>query len=60
MTDDEIEAYARATAALIALPLAPHQLPGVIAGLKVAAAAAALIERVPLSEADEAAPVFRP
>ena len=60
MNDSEIEAHARATAALIGLPIAPHQMPGVIAGLKVAAAAAALIERVPLTEADEAAPVFRP
>ncbi|NGM22130.1 DUF4089 domain-containing protein [Roseomonas stagni] len=60
MSDAEIEAHARATAALIGLPIAPHQMPGVIAGLKVAAAAAALIERVPLTEADEAAPVFRP
>ncbi len=60
MSDAEIEAHARATAALIGLPIAPHQMPGVIAGLKVAAAAAALIDRVPLTEADEAAPVFRP
>ncbi|WP_203074423.1 DUF4089 domain-containing protein [Falsiroseomonas ponticola] len=60
MTDAEIEAHARATAALIGLPIAPHQMPGVIAGLRVAAAAAALIDKVPLTEVDEAAPVFRP
>ncbi len=59
MTDQDLEAHARATATLIGLPIAPHQMPGVIAGLKVAAAAAALIERVPLTEAEEAAPVFR-
>ncbi|SFK74726.1 DUF4089 domain-containing protein [Falsiroseomonas stagni] len=59
MTDEDLEAHARATAALLGLPIAPHQMPGVIAGLKVAVAAAALIERVPLTEAEEAAPVFR-
>ena len=54
------EAHARATAAAIGLPLAPHQMSGIVAGLRVAAAAAALIERVPLSPAEEPAPVFNP
>jgi len=54
------EAHARATAAAIGLPLAPHQMPGIVAGPRVAAAAAALIERVPLSETEEPAPVFNP
>lgn len=54
------EAHARVTAAAIGLPLAPHQMPGIVAGLHVAAAAAALIERVPLSATEEPAPVFNP
>jgi hypothetical protein len=54
----DAEAHARATAAAIGLPILPHQMPGIVAGLRVAAAAAALIEQVALDPADEPAPVF--
>ncbi|PZW50327.1 uncharacterized protein DUF4089 [Humitalea rosea] len=53
-------AYAEAAAALIGLPLAPAHLPGVAANLAVAARMAAIVMAVPLTPADEAAPVFVP
>ena len=56
----DAESHARATAATIGLVLLPHQMPGIIAGLRVAAGAAALIEQVALAPTDEPAPVFIP
>jgi len=53
-------AYAEAAAALIGLPLSPAHLPGVAANLGVAAQMAAIVMAVPLTPADEAAPVFVP
>jgi hypothetical protein len=54
----DAEAHARAAAALVGLPLDPAHLPGVVANLHVAARMAALVEAVPLTVADEPAPVF--
>ncbi|WP_439596229.1 DUF4089 domain-containing protein [Falsiroseomonas sp.] len=54
----DAETYARQAAALIALPIAPAHLPGVVANLQTAAAMAALVQDWPLGVADEPAPVF--
>ena len=54
----DAEAYAKAAAAAVGLPLDPRHLPGVAANLKLAARMAALVETLPLSQADEQAPVF--
>jgi hypothetical protein len=54
----DAEAYAKAAAALIGLPLDPAHLPGVVMNLQVAARMAALVESMPLGPADEPAPVF--
>ena len=54
------EALARQAAAAIGLPLHPAHLPGVTMNLGLAARMAALVEAVPLTPADEAAPVFDP
>ena len=54
----DAEAYAKAAAAAVGLPLDPRHLPGVAANLKLAARMAALVETLPLSPADEQAPVF--
>jgi hypothetical protein len=57
---DPFEAYARAAAAVIGLPLDARHLPGVVQNLRIAARMAAVVEAVPLGPADEAAPVFSP
>jgi len=57
-TEFDAEAYARAAAAAIGLPLDPRHLPGVAANLRIAARMAALVEEAPLGPADEPAPVF--
>ena len=54
----DAEAYARAAAAAIRLPLDPRHLPGVAMNLALAARMAAVIEGVRLSPAEEMAPVF--
>lgn len=54
----DAEAYARAAAALVGLPLDPRHLPGVAANLRIAARMAAMVEAMPLGPADEPAPVF--
>lgn len=57
-TEFDAESYARAAAAAVGLPLDARHLPGVAANLKLAARMAAVVESMPLSPADEAAPVF--
>ncbi len=52
------DAYAVQAAALIGLPLPPDRIAAVAANLAVAAGMAALVFAVPLSVADEPAPVF--
>ncbi|MBU8545938.1 MULTISPECIES: AtzG-like protein [Roseomonadaceae] len=59
MTQPDFEAYAKAAAAALSFPIAPAHLPGIVATLQVAAGAAALIGRVPLTLEDEPAPIFR-
>lgn len=54
----DAEAYAKAAAATVGLPLDPRHLPGVVANLTLAARMAALVEGMPITPADEAAPVF--
>jgi hypothetical protein len=56
--DFDAETYAKAAAAAVDLPLDPRHLPGAAANLKLAARMAAIVEGMPLSPADEAAPVF--
>lgn len=57
-TEFDAETYAKAAAAAVGLPLDPRHLPGVAANLRLAARMAAMVEAMPLSPADEAAPVF--
>ncbi len=52
------EAHAREAARLIGLPLDPRHLPGIVMNLRLAARMAALVEAMPLTPADEPAPVF--
>ena len=54
----DAEAYAKAAAAAVGLPLDPRHLPGVAFNLKLAARMAGLVEGMKLTPADEAAPVF--
>ncbi len=54
----DAEAHARATAAAIGLPVDPRHLPGVVQNLRLASRMAAMVEAMPLTPADEAAPVF--
>jgi hypothetical protein len=54
----DAEAYAKAAAAAVSLPLDDRHLPGVAANLKLASRMAALVETLPLGPADEQAPVF--
>lgn len=56
----DAEAYALAAAALVRLPLDPRHLPGVVMNLRLAARMAGIVEGLPLSPAEEAAPVFVP
>jgi hypothetical protein len=54
----DLEAYARDAAALLGLPLDPAHLPGIAANLRVALRMAQIVEEMPLTPADEPAPVF--
>lgn len=54
----DAEAYAKAAAAVVGLPLDARHLPGVAANLNLAARMAALVETLLLGPADEQAPVF--
>ena len=54
----DAEAFVRAAAAAIGLPLDPRHLPGVTMNLQLAARMAGIVEGMPLTPADEAAPVF--
>lgn len=54
----DAEAYAKAAAAAVGLPLDARHLPGVAANLRLAALMAAQVEAWPLGPADEQAPVF--
>ena len=60
MPDTAPQPDARTLAATLGLELGPGHLPGVERNLGLAARMAALIEAVPLTPADEPAPVFRP
>lgn len=57
-TEFDAEGYARGTAALVGLALDPRHLPGITANLRLAARMAAAVEGLPLTPADEPAPVF--
>jgi hypothetical protein len=57
-TEFDAEAYAKAAAAAVGLPLDPRHLPGVAFNLKLAARMAAVVEGMTLGPADEAAPVY--
>jgi hypothetical protein len=56
--DFDAEAYAKTVAAAVGLPLDPAHLPGVAMNLRLAARMAAMVGSLPLSPAEEAAPVF--
>jgi hypothetical protein len=59
MTQDfDPEAYAKAAAAAVQLPLDARHVPGVAFNLRLAARMAAMVEAMALGPADEAAPVF--
>lgn len=60
MAEFDPEAYARQAAAAVGLPLQERQLPGVTMNLALAARMADLVAQLPLTPADEAAPVFTP
>lgn len=53
-------AYVDAAAAAIGLPLDPAHRPGVIANIERIAGFAKLVMELPLDEAAEPAPVFKP
>lgn len=54
------EAYVDATAALLALPLAPEHRPGVLRYFALAAEMAELVNGLPLDTQDEPAEAFVP
>ena len=56
----DADAYARATAAALGLAIDPAHMPGVVMNLRLAARMAAMVESMPLTPADEPAPVFVP
>ncbi|MDB5413300.1 MAG: hypothetical protein JWR10_1635 [Rubritepida sp.] len=58
MSDFDPGAYAKQAAAAIGLPLHEAHLPGIVMNLGLAAKMAALLQQMPLTPADEAAPVF--
>ncbi|WP_191083167.1 DUF4089 domain-containing protein [Roseococcus microcysteis] len=58
MPEFDPEAYARQAAAAVGLPLHEKHLPGVVMNLALAARMAGLVAQMPLTPADEAAPVF--
>jgi len=53
-------AYVDAAAAALGLPLDPAHRPGVIANIERIAGLARLVMELPLDEASEPAPVFKP
>lgn len=57
---NDAEAYVDATAALLALPLAPEHRPGVLRYFGLAAEMAALVNGLPLSTHDDPAESFVP
>ena len=57
-TEFNAEAYARAAAAALRLPLDPRHLPGVVFNLKLAGRMGEFVESVLLYPVDEMAPVF--
>ncbi|MDR7331578.1 DUF4089 domain-containing protein [Roseateles asaccharophilus] len=57
---NDAEAYVDATAALLALPLAPEHRPGVLRYFGLAAEMAALVNGLPLATHDEPAEAFAP
>jgi hypothetical protein len=60
MTEAELEAWADAAAAAVALPIAAGHRPGVLRYLGLAAGMAELVMAVPLGIDDEPAFVFAP
>jgi len=56
--DLDLTVLAKETAALLGLRLAPHQLPGVLQNLALAARMHELVASLPLTREDEPAPVF--
>jgi hypothetical protein len=56
----DFDLWIEANAAIVRLEVAPDYRAGVKAGLKTAAKMAALLEKVPLQDSDEPAPVYRP
>lgn len=60
MPEFDPEAYARQAAAAVGMPLHEKHLPGVVMNLALAARMAGLVAQMPLTPADEAAPVFTP
>ena len=60
MTDDELKAWASASAALQRLPIAEHQWPGVLENLKRTQAIAAGLLALDLEDELEPAPAYRP
>jgi hypothetical protein len=60
MTDAQLEAWADAAAAVLALPIAAEHRPGVLRYLGLAAGMAELVMAVPLEAADEPAFAFTP
>lgn len=52
------DAYATQAAAAVGLDIAPEHRRGVVMNLALAARMAALVEAMPVTPADEAAPVF--
>ena len=54
----DAEAYAKAAAAAVGLPLDPRHQPGVVANIRLAARMAALVEGMKVAPTEEAAPVF--
>jgi hypothetical protein len=60
MTPAEIEAYVDATAAALALPIAPEHRPGVLRYFALAAGFAAQLDAIALTAQDEPALSFVP
>lgn len=58
MSEFDPKAYARQAAAAVGLPLQERHVPGVAMNLALAARMAALLAQMPLTPAEEAAPVF--
>ena len=60
MDEQAIEAYVKAAASALALPIAPEYLPGVKAYFAMAAAMADSVNAFPLGKEDEPATLFVP